>query len=211
MGGKMESLNLQSPTIIQVVGIPGAGKSFFAKQFAGTLGISIVSIDKIRWTLFAHHTYSENENLMVKQVSDLLVTELLKTQKSFVLDGGYNEEVDREEIAKRAQKAGFRILTVVVQTDEPTAKRRATKRNARTAGDRHKQSMSSDEFKAQVKQFDVPTSSSQNKVVISGKHTYSTQARTVLKKILEMKNAPLTSKQALRPTPVLRNRGPFIQ
>ena len=210
MGGKMESSNLQSSTIIQVVGIPGAGKSFFAKQFSDTMGIPIVSMDKIRWTLFAHHTYSENENLMVKQISDLLVTELLKSQKSFILDGGYNKESDRKEIARYASKAGFRVLTVVVQTDEPTAKRRATKRSAKTAGDRHKQSLSLDEFKAQVDQFDMPPSN-QNRVVISGKHTYSTQARTVLKKILEMKNAPLTSKRTSRPAPVLRNRGPFIQ
>ena len=54
----MEALTLSSPMIIEVVGLPGSGKSFFANQFANTFGAALVSQDKIRWTLFAHHTYS---------------------------------------------------------------------------------------------------------------------------------------------------------
>ena len=74
----MEALTLSSPMIIEVVGLPGSGKSFFANQFANTFGAALVSQDKIRWTLFAHHTYSDNENAMVEQVADLLITETTK-------------------------------------------------------------------------------------------------------------------------------------
>ena len=207
----MESGKLGNPIIVEVVGLPGSGKSFFASQFAKTFHAAVVSIDKIRWTLFAHHTYSDNENVMVQQVADLIITELLKTGRTFVLDGGYNTKDAREEIQKRAEKVGFQILTVVVQVDELTAKRRATKRSAKNPGDRHKQSLSADAFTMHSQEYEVPPVN-KNTVVISGKHTYSAQARTVLKKILENKDGSISTKTMSRPTPILRGRGgPFVQ
>lgn len=219
----MDSLKLERPAIVEVVGLPGAGKSFFATQFANTFGAALVSSDKVRWTLFANHTYSSNENQMVDQVADLTITELLKTQKTFVLDGGCNTRLAREEIERRAKKAGFQILTVVVQVDEQTAKRRATKRNAKNPGDKYKQSMPAEEFAKAVKELQVPAIDKRT-VVISGKHTYSTQARAVLKKMIEIQSVPTpttTTKIATaapvaptattpRPGPVLRGRGPFV-
>ncbi|MCL1876563.1 ATP-binding protein [Candidatus Saccharibacteria bacterium] len=206
----MEVLRSENPTIIEMVGLPGSGKSFFAKQFAKTFGSAIVSIDKIRWMLFANHTYSDNENIMVQQVADLIITELLKTQKTFVIDGGYVTEVEREELARRAAKAGFRVLTVVVQVDLPTAKHRSMKRNPRCAGDQYKQALSPEEFDTQVARCELPEAASDN-VIISGKHTYSTQARTVLKKMIGLKNAPIVVKPLPRPVPILPTDRPYIQ
>lgn len=181
----MEALTLSSPMVVVVVGLPGSGKSFFATQFAKTFGAALVSEDKIRWTLFARHTYSKNENAMVNQVSDLLITELFRTKKTFVLDGGYNTKDTRQEIAARARKNGYRVLTIVVQTDEPTSKKRAIKRDGRRTGDIYKQSLSEDQFKTFAKSYEEPTTTGRDVVVISGKHTYGTQARVVLKKMVE--------------------------
>lgn len=207
----METLTLSSPMAVVVVGLPGAGKSFFAKQFAATFGAALVSEDKIRWTLFAHHTYSENENAVVSEVAELLISELFRTSKTFVLDGGYNRKDAREEIAAQAKKAGFQVLTIVVQTDEPTSRRRSLKRSAKNRGDQYKQSLTEAEFDRQKKLYQAPTVT-KNTVVISGKHTYATQARMVLKKMVEAQSSgakiPVT---ASRPKPILRSRGPFIQ
>jgi predicted kinase len=193
--------------IVEVVGAPGAGKSFFATQFAQTFGAALLSEDKVRWTLFAHHTYSENEDAMVAQVSDLLLTELLKTGKTFVVDGGYQTKSAREVLAERAKKAGFRILTIVVQVDEPTARRRAMKRNARNLGDRYKQSMTEADYTRLAKAFQTPAVT-RDTVVISGKHTYATQARTVLKKMIETRSSVPTPGRAV---PIQRSRGRFVQ
>ncbi|MCL2038239.1 ATP-binding protein [Candidatus Saccharibacteria bacterium] len=210
----MESLNLSNPLVIVVAGPPGSGKSFFATQFAQTFGAALVSRDKVRWTLFAHHTYSDNENTMVEQVADLIVTELFRTGKTFVLDGGYDTRTARAELTAEAKKAGFKILTIVVQTDGPTSQTRATKRDARRSGDKYKQSLSAEEFDAQVKAYQPPIVD-KNTVVISGKHTYQTQARTVLKKIIETQGVkrsatPTAEAPGTRP-PIARSRGPFVQ
>ena len=211
----MEALTLSSPMVIEVVGLPGSGKSFFANQFASTFGAAIVSRDKIRWTLFANHTYSDNENAMVDQVADLLITELFRTKKTFVLDGGYNKESSRYSIANKARKNGYRILTIVVQTDEPTSRRRATKRSSKKPGDQYKQSLTDEQFDAAKKLYVEPSTTQQDVVVISGKHTYNTQAKIVLRKMLEISGKSV----ARRDIPVseqprvslnIRPRGPFV-
>jgi len=198
----MDKVTTLSPTVIIVVGLPGSGKSFFATQYATSLGAPLVSEDKIRWTLFAHHTHNDNENIVVKQVANIVIAELLKTGKTFILDGGYNDRATRATLIAQAKKARYTVLTVVVQTDAPTAKQRSTKRLSKKAGDFYKQSLTPQLFETQSKKYQPPLHIDKAVVVISGKHTYSTQARIVSKKILETQVAA---------TPIARLHGPFAQ
>ena len=200
-----------SPIVVVLVGLPGSGKSFFATQFANSLDYPLVSEDKIRWMLFANHTHNDSENAIVKQIANTMISELFKTKKTFLLDGGYNSRTYRATLAAQAKKAGYKIVTVVVQTDMPTTKQRSVKRNTQKPVDRHKQPLDSREFTLQTKKYQAPLHNDKTVVVISGKHTYTTQARTVLKKILEVHNTAAPVQIAQRPTPTVRPRGPFIQ
>ena len=191
----MDKLNLSQPLVIVVTGLPGSGKTFFANSFATTFGTASVSNDKIRWTLFANHTYSENENAMVDQISDLLIAELLRTKRTFIIDGGYNSSLKRKHIEIIAKKAGFATLTVEVQTEPLTAKDRAKSRSAKNPCDKFKQSLKPEQFAKLVKNYEAPTIG-RSSVVISGKHTAQTQLRTVLKKIVEMERNPAQEKKA---------------
>jgi predicted kinase len=196
----MGTLNQTSPTVILVVGVPGAGKSFFARQFAKTFAVPIVSEDKIRYTLFATHSYSKDENIMVAQVSSLLIDQLFTSGKTFVIDGGYTTKTAREQMARIAAGRGYKTMVIWVQTDLPTAKQRATRRSAKAAGDIYKQSIPADLFANLSKHFTEPTDE-KNTVVISGKHNYSAQARVVLNHMTA--DAP--------PAPSQTRRSAFIQ
>jgi predicted kinase len=206
----MDKVTLSNPLVIIVTGLPGAGKSFFATQFSDSFGSALISEDKIRWTLFANHTHDKNENIVVKQIVDMMLLELFKTKKTFVVDGDeYSNRASRSTLIAKAKKAGYGTITVVVQTDTLTAKQRSLHRNTKKLRDAYKQSISSDVFEAQSKKYQAPLSTDKTKVVISGKHTYPTQARIVLKKILEVQNINQTeqpTKQIVRP-----RRGPFVQ
>lgn len=191
----MEALTLTTPMMIEVVGLPGAGKSFFADQFAKTFGAALISYDKIRWTLFAHHTYSKDENQIVDQVARIILDELFRVKHTFIIDGGCNSLAERRELENTARRNGFRILVIDVQTDEATCKRRATKRNSKNEGDRYKQSLTPAQFDAAIKTYNEPEASD-NVVVISGKHTYKTQAKMVLRRMIEMSGA----KEEAKPT-----------
>lgn len=202
------SSSISKSMILQIVGPAGAGKSFFARQFAKTFGVAAVDRDKIRWILFAHHTYSADEENIVSQVADLMTEELIKTRKSFILDGGYNSRSARSKLAALAKEHNYKILTITVQTDEATARARALKRDGRKPGDRYNQSLNPEQYAVELKKYQAPAPSG-NLVVISGKHTYSTQARTVLKKIVELEGSAVPA--AIRTVATTRRNGPFIQ
>lgn len=213
----METLTLSSPIIVEVVGLPGSGKSFFANGFADTFGAALVSNDKIRWTLFSKHTYSKEENAMVDQVADLLISELLRTKKTFILDGGYNSAVARREMADRARKNGYQVLTIVVQTDKPTSERRATHRSDRKIGDQYKQSLTTEQWEQAEKEYVEPDTMAKNVCVISGKHTYNTQVKSVLRKMIEISGAQQPVKKKTprkvtgpRATIQIEKKGPFV-
>jgi predicted kinase len=179
----MKSLALSRPLVIMVVGIPGAGKSFFARQFADTFGAPVVSYDRLRSSIFAEPTFSRGEDDVLLDITDYEINELLKTHKTFLIDGGVNSRMERAAIERRARLHDYRTLIVWVQTDEPTCRFRATKRSSKRKGDEWNSSMTAEIFNTIARRLVSPLRS-EPQVVISGKHTYATQAKVVLKKLV---------------------------
>ena len=179
----MKSLSLSRPLILMVIGVPGSGKSFFARQFSETFNAPIVSQDFVRSQIFVSPHYSREEDEVIQSICTQQIDELLKTEKTFLVDGGLNVRADRLTLAKQAKIAGYGVLTVWIQTDEPTSFTRATKRNSRRQGDLYSSSITEKQFDALMKQLSPP-SAQEPYVVISGKHTYATQAKVVLKKLI---------------------------
>lgn len=179
----MKSLSLSRPLVIMVIGIPGSGKSFFARQFAGMFGAPLVSSDFIRHTLFPESQYTAEEDAYVQTLATNELTELLKTSKTIVVDGGMNARAARTSTERQAKTHGYGVLTVWVQTDDRTSFTRSSKRSSKRQNDALNASITSESFARLKKQFGVP-SKIENVIVISGKHTYSTQARVVLKKLV---------------------------
>lgn len=153
-----------------MVGVPGSGKTFFAEKFAETFNAPYVS-DNVIAPLAANATTAAM--LMHHQVS-----ELLKTKKSIIIEGGTDSRTERDKLARQAKAAGYNTLLVWVQTDPATAKYRSTKEGK----NKPNRTLSSDEYDRIVKKFTAPLAN-EKPIVISGKHTYATQARVVLKKL----------------------------
>lgn len=208
----MKSLNLTRPQILMVVGLPGAGKSFFARQFSETFSAPVVSLDRIRFELFNKPSFSADENDLVTRLAAYQIEELFKTNRSFIVDGGCNAKVDRVKLVQQAKKAGYDASVIWVQTDAATSRVRAIKRSSRREDDKYNVSLSGQQYDAFARRFTEPTS--ENYVVISGKHTYNAQAKTVLRKLVAVREARadaahrhevVQSKQASeRPAPAQR-------
>ncbi len=160
----MKSLSLSKPHILIMVGIPGSGKSFFAEKFAETFRAPQVSLHSI--------TSVVSDETVALKVANMQLEELLKTNQSIIVDGIAHSRAQRAELAKLAHDAGYDTLLVWVQTDPATAKGRALK----------DKKQSSSEYDDSVKRF-APPVALEKPVVISGKHTYATQAKVVLKKL----------------------------
>ena len=176
-----------------VVGLPGSGKSFFARQFADMFGAPLVSVDFVRHTLFPESKYSAKEDTYVETLTHNQLSELLKTSKTIVVDGGVNTRSARTRVEKDAKAHGYGTLIVWVQTDEPTAITRSLKRSAKREADALNSPLSADAYRRLKKQFGAP-GRFENVIVISGKHTYATQARVVLKKLVAPRDTVIISR-----------------
>ncbi len=164
------------PHLIVVIGIPGAGKSFFAHQFADMFHAPLLSEEVIVRSLSAESTLESRTS--ASNVLQALLPEFLKTGKTVLLDGSGAMRVERSEIIRAAKAAGYQPLFVWLQIDTPTAKMRSLK----PARGTDKQPLTSDEFDTQLKKFSQPHPS-EPYIVLSGKHTYAAQAKILLRKL----------------------------
>ena len=174
----MKSLSLTKPHLIIMVGIPGSGKSFFAEHFAETFKAPIVSLDKLSKELFQNSSSDRDENKSISNVAIYVLGEILKTKKTVIYEGQTNLRSNRIEISKIARNAGYKPLFIWVQTELLEAQKRATKSGG------EKPALSVDEFDAKVKQF-TPPHKTEKAIVISGKHTYASQLKIVLKHLIQ--------------------------
>ena len=203
----MKSLSLAKPLILVVVGHPGAGKTFFSQQFSDTFSAPRVDYDYVAHSLAPLSSNGKKETHRgVMAIIDNQISELLKTQKTFIIDGLGATKVERITLKKRAQDAGYEMLLVWVQTDEATAKYRAV---SRKQDDR--QPLSAEEYSTLVKKFNAPQAN-EAQVVISGKHTYATQAKAVLKKLVvpredEVRNQSIVNHDGRTPTAGTQSSG----
>jgi predicted kinase len=155
----MKQLRLAKPHLLVMVGIPGSGKSSFAEKFTNTFGAPYVSQKNIE-----EHVTGD-----IRSLTQDLLKEFLKTNQLIVFDGSTDTRTDRIAIAKLAREAEYETLFIWVQTDEATARSRSKQ-------------LAGDEYNKQMKRF-TPLNTSEKSLVISGKHTYASQAKVVLKKL----------------------------
>lgn len=164
----MKSLSLSKPHLIIMVGVPGSGKTFFAEKFAETFRAPYISFEKIA-------SYLPENYKAAEEIAQYQLDELLKTSQSLIVDGTGDSRTSRAELARKARTAGYEALLIWVQTDPATAKSRALKQY-KEAG------KNPDDYEKALKCF-TPPSAIEKPVVLSGKHTYATQAKVVLKKL----------------------------
>lgn len=174
----MKPLQLSKPHVIVMVGIPGSGKTFFAEHFATTFNASLLSYEKLEEALFKVPARSSVEQAASRRVADYILEELLKSKQTVVFDGPAGTKTDRAHIFKLAKNAGYEPLLVWVQTESLAARARFTRKKTGTPLHTPKQ------FEDSLKRF-TPPSSTEKVVVISGKHTYASQLKIILKHLVE--------------------------
>jgi predicted kinase len=165
----MKPLTTATPHVIIMVGIPGAGKSAFAEHFAKTFQAPLISLSLLM-------REGGVDIAAGTALCAVLLDELLKTQRTLIFDGPTYTKASRLDLARHITQAGYQPLLVWVQTESVEAKRRATKKRPDNS------QLSQEEFDTAIKRFTAPTAT-EKPVVISGKHTYASQLKIVLKRL----------------------------
>ncbi|WP_194974563.1 AAA family ATPase [Aquiflexum lacus] len=110
--------------LIMVMGLPGSGKSFFAKSFAEKLGAEYFSSDLLRTKMGLRGKYlPENKNQVYMEMAKR-TKELIEKNKSVVLDATFFQKKFREFIYSIAETSGVPLFIFLVQADENIIKQR---------------------------------------------------------------------------------------
>ena len=179
----MKSLQLTKPHLLVVVGIPGAGKTFFAEQFADTFNAPLISPTKIS-------QLGQLED--VDDITEHFMDQLYKTKQTIILDGRGATRSERSYFSSQAQKRGYATLFVWIQTDPMIAKQRATKSH-------HLNTRTAEQFEQELHDFSL-FNSSDPFTVISGRHTFATQAKHVLSRLAAPRTTAATPQPPQRST-----------
>lgn len=87
--------------IVIVCGLPGVGKTTFAKKLAPLINAIILSTDKIRRELIESPTYEKEERKLIYDVMILSAKYLHSSGTNCILDATFNKEDSRTEVKKK--------------------------------------------------------------------------------------------------------------
>lgn len=174
------------PFLLLLYGFPGAGKTYFARQFCENVQAAHVQGDRIRSELFEEPRHDQQENDVVSQLMDYMSEEFLAAGLSVVYDANAMRAGQRHTLRNMARKHHAQPLLVWFQMDADSAYARNAKRDRRRADDKYAAQWDRQTFEKIVGYMQNPMPS-EDYVVISGKHLFSTQQSAVVGKLRELK------------------------
>ena len=158
--------NKVKPRALLVFGAPCSGKTTFAEKFAKRYKLTFYDFDSIR----------EKSNYSQKDI--LYILELIaRTGQNLIIEGCVGTYKERKEIIKILRKAGYGIKLVWIQTDLATIRMRLKARYRNTAEAKRI-------YEEAVNKLEAP-SDLEFPIILSGKHTFDTQARHTLSGLAE--------------------------
>lgn len=87
--------------LVIVCGLPGVGKTTFAKKLSPLINAIVLSTDKIRKELIPLPTYEKEERKLIYNVMILLAKCLHDSGTNCILDATFNKEYSRTEVKKK--------------------------------------------------------------------------------------------------------------
>lgn len=173
------------PFLLLFYGYPGAGKTYFARQFCNTVQAAHLQADRIRGELFEEPRYDKQENAIVGQLMDYMTEEFLSAGLSVAYDVNAMRIKQRRALYSMAYSCRAQPLLVWFQMDQDTAFARNIKRDRRRADDKYAAALDRTSFESIIGRMQNPVAS-EDYVVISGKHVFKMQQSAVISKLRTM-------------------------
>ncbi len=170
------------PFLLLFYGYPGAGKTYFARQFCENVQAAHLQSDRIRGELFDPARYDKQENDVVQQLMDYMTEEFLSAGLSVAYDVNALRVKQRRALYDMAYKYRAQPLLIWFQMDQETAFSRNVKRDRRRADDKYAASWDRTSYDDIIGHMQNPMVS-EDYAVISGKHLFNMQHSAVISKL----------------------------
>lgn len=166
-------------------GYPGAGKTYFARQFSENVQATHLQADRIRFELFEKPVYDKQENAIVTQLMDYMTEEFLNAGLSVIYDASTVRTAQRHALRQLAVKHHAQPILVWFQMDADTAFNRNLKRDRRRVDDKYNKQLNRKEFDDVLAHMQNP-SHNEDYIVASGKHLFNMQLSAAISKLRNM-------------------------
>ena len=118
------------PALVLVAGLPGTGKSGFARELKLRTGAAVLESDALRRLLFERPTYSWMESRRVFAALHAAVERLLDGAISCIVDATNVAQAYRQPLYDIAEKRGAKLIIVEVTAPEEVVTGRLSERAA---------------------------------------------------------------------------------
>ncbi|HEX4774924.1 MAG TPA: ATP-binding protein [Candidatus Saccharimonadales bacterium] len=178
----MAKLYPHKPFLLLLYGFPGAGKTYFARQFCENVQAAHLQADKIRGELFEQPRYDKQENDIVAQLMNYMAEEFLSAGLSVVYDTNATRAGQRHQLYDLARRYRVQPLLVWFQMDIEEAFARSLKRDRRRADDKYAAQFDRSTYDDLIARMQNPTRN-EDYAVVSGKHLFNMQQSAVIGKL----------------------------
>jgi predicted kinase len=116
------------PVLVVLNGLPGTGKSYFARQVAERVPLAVLESDALRKVLVRSPSYTARESIRLFQVLHEMIELLLARNVPVLLDATNTRESHRENLYEIARSHGTRAMPVLLDAPEATVRQRLERR-----------------------------------------------------------------------------------
>jgi predicted kinase len=118
--------------LVLTIGLPGSGKSTFARRLAPLIDAVVLESDALRALLFGHPSFSPAESRRLFAALHEAAARLLRTGRNVIVDATSLQASDRKPAVELARQTGARLLQLRLTAPEPVIVQRLAQR-ARTS------------------------------------------------------------------------------
>jgi predicted kinase len=108
----------ETPALVILVGLPGSGKSTFARRLAPLIDAVILESDALRGLLFESPQHGDSESKRLFRAIHAVTLRLLKDHRSVIVDATNLREKHRKPFRDMAATAGARLQVVHLTAPE---------------------------------------------------------------------------------------------
>jgi predicted kinase len=131
---QLASAGLGPPALVLLVGLPGAGKSTFARALSDLTGAVVLESDRFRTLLFPQPVFSMRESTALFRALAAATKQLLDRGYAVIVDATNLSESDRRPFYDLAKELDVALLVIALEAPLDVIERRLERRTSEPAG-----------------------------------------------------------------------------